>query len=409
MKIGVMVGRFPVVSEQFILNQIVGLIDSGHDVTVLSVNTGDTAHIQPMVRDYRLMERTVFARLPRSTRGRIIRFPLMFLWNVIRRPVKTLTALRYDRYRTGVTSGKTLFYLNAVGGRRFDLLHVHFGANGLTGAFLKDIGVARQLAVAFHGSDINTYPRRYGTDVYRYMYGRCDLITANTSFTAGKIVANGGPEDVIRLVPESLKVAEYPFVERAPRPDRFRILTVGRLVEKKGHRFVLPAIAAIREEVPGIEYRMVGDGPERAVLEAQAKELGIDDLCEFAGAMTSDQISGEYARCDLFVLASVTAASGDMEGQGLVIQEAQASGCPVVSTLHNGIPDGVLDGESGILVPEGDSDALAATLLRLAHNRKQLAAMGRRGSEFVKGTYETAIVTEKLEGWYRERIDMGDR
>lgn len=406
MKIGVMVGRFPVVSEQFILNHIVGLIDCGHEVTILAVNKGDMDRVQPMVRDYRLIDRTVYVRLPRSSRARFVGVPLMFLWNLIRRPVKTLIGVRYDRYRTGVTSGKTMFFLNAVGHLRFDLLHVHFGANGLTGAYLKDVGVADSLAVAFHGSDINTYPRRYGQGVYQYMYRRCDLITANTSFTADKIVANGADRSRIRLVPESLKVVEYPFVARDPKEDRFRILTVGRLVDKKGHRFVLPALAAIRDQIPGMTYRMVGDGPNRAALEAQARELGVDDICEFAGLMTSDAIQQEYANCDLFVLASVTAPSGDMEGQGLVIQEAQASGCPVVSTLHNGIPDGVLDRETGLLVPEGDSQALADAILKLAQDRGRLKEMGRRGSQFVKGKYDTTIVTQTLQGWYRELVGM---
>ncbi|HKK48900.1 MAG TPA: glycosyltransferase [Alkalispirochaeta sp.] len=406
MKIGVMVGRFPVVSEQFILNHIVGLIDSGHEVTILAVNEGDIDRVQPMVRDYQLMEQTVFARLPRSPRARFVGVPLMFLWNLIRRPIPTFIGIRYGRYRTGVTSGKTMFFLNAVGSLRFDLLHVHFGANGLTGAFLKDIGVADRLAVAFHGSDINTYPRRYGQDVYHYMYSRCDLITANTSFTADKIVANGADRSRIRLVPESLKVGEYPFVERDPKENRFRILTVGRLVDKKGHRYVLPAIAAIRDRIPGLSYRMVGDGPNRPALEAQARELGVDDICEFAGLMTSDAIQHEYAKCDLFVLASVTAPSGDMEGQGLVLQEAQASGCPVVSTLHNGIPDGVLDGETGLLVPEGDSQALAEAILRLAEDRERLKEMGRRGSQFVTDKYDTQVVTRTLQGWYHELIGM---
>ena len=404
MKIGVVLGRFPVISEQFIVNHVVGLIESGHEVTILAAERGDLQRIQPMVRDYSLLERTLYMGIPRSPMQRVLSLPVLLLWNLLLRPLRTLRALNYRRYRTGVTSGKTLFFLHRLARKRYDVLHVHFGANGLTGAFLKDCAVAGSLVVAFHGSDINTYPRRFGTDVYAYMYTRCDMITANTSFTAEKIVANGARRDLIRLVPESLKVDAYPFVERRPQADRFVVLTVGRLVDKKGHRYVLPAIAALRQEIPGLVYRIVGDGHNRAALEAQAVELGIADCCHFLGAMTSDAIRDEYARCDVFVLASVTAPDGDMEGQGLVIQEAQASGCPVVTTLHNGIPDGVLDGVSGILVPEGDSDALTAALRSLARERARLPEMGRAGSDFVRSTYDTATVAQRQEEWYRELL-----
>ena len=404
MKIGIIVGRFPVISEQFIINHITGLIDRGHEVTILSATLGDRSRVQPMVTDYKLLEKTRYAGMPNVGPKRLFRLPLVFLGNLLRRPIKTLKALAFWRYRTGTSSGKTLFFLNAWGHLRFDLLHAHFGANGLSAAYLKDIGVAPRLAVAFHGSDINSYPRRYGEDVYGYMYSRCDLITANTNFTADKIVANGADRGLIAIIPESLATDRYPRRRPPERTEGFVVLTVGRLVEKKGHRHMLDALARLKGSIPGLQYRMVGDGHLRGELEAQARELGLQDLCLFLGAKTAAEILPEYERCDLFVLPSVTAPSGDMEGQALVLQEAQAVGVPVVSTLHNGIPDGVLEGETGLLVPEADPDALAEAIRALAEDRERLAAMGQKGPEFVRGKYDVAVVTEKLDTSYAERF-----
>lgn len=404
MKIGVIVGKFPVISEQFILNHIAGLIDEGHEVTVLAAARGGTGRVQPMVTEYRLLDRALYADVPSKPLARGPRLLLLTVKNAFLRPRHLLRAFSRRRYRTGVASGKTVFFLNAFSRLRFDLLYAHFGPNGLSGAFLKDIGVAPRLAVAFHGSDINTYPKRFGEDVYSYMFTRCDLVTANTNFTAEKVMAAGASREQMTIVPESLRTDDYPPRTWSPRNHGFRVLTVGRMVEKKGHRYVLEAIAALREVIPGLRYRMVGDGSLRRSLEAQAETLGIADICDFLGAQTADVVRDEYAECDIFVLASVTAAGGDMEGQGLVLQEAQAMGVPVVSTYHNGIPDGVLEGETGILVPERDVEGLHRAIESLWSDPERIASMGRRAVGFVRERYDTAAVTEKLEETLRERF-----
>ena len=404
MKIGVIVGKFPVISEQFILNHIAGLIDQGHEVTVLAAARGSTDRVQPMVAEYRLLDRTLFADVPAKPVTRVLRLLLLTIRNALLRPRRLLRAFSRQRYRTGVTSGKTVFFLNAFSRLRFDLLYAHFGPNGLSGAFLKDIGVAPRLAVAFHGSDINTYPKRFGEDVYSYMFTRCDLVTANTTFTAGKVVSVGAAPEQMAIVPESLRTDEYPPRTWTRKDDGFRVLTVGRMVEKKGHRYVLEAIATLRKVIPGLRYRMVGDGSLRRGLGAQAQALGIADICDFLGAQTADVVRKEYAECDVFVLASVTAAGGDMEGQGLVLQEAQAMGVPVVSTYHNGIPDGILEGETGVLVPEGDVEGLHRALESFWRDPESIASMGRRAAEFVRERYDTAAVTQKLEVTLRNRF-----
>ncbi len=404
MKIGVIVGKFPVISEQFILNHIAGLIDQGHEVTVLAAARGSTDRVQPMVTEYRLLDRTLYADVPSKPVARGFRLLLLTIRNAFLRPRFLLRALSRRRYRTGVASGKTVFFLNAFSRLRLDFLYAHFGPNGLSGAFLKDIGVAPRLAVAFHGSDINTYPKRFGEDVYSYMFTRCDLVTANTTFTANKVVSAGATQGQMIIVPESLRTDEYPPRSWTPRDDGFRVLTVGRMVEKKGHRYVLEAISTLRETIPGLRYRMVGDGSLRRGLEAQAEALGIADICDFLGAQTADVVRREYAECDVFVLASVTASGGDMEGQGLVLQEAQAMGVPVISTYHNGIPDGVLEGETGILVPEGDVEGLHRAIEGLRRDPGKIASMGRRAAEFVRERYDTAAVTDRLEEALRDRF-----
>ena len=352
-----------------------------------------------------MRDRTVCAGVAKSILLRMIKSLALLFWLFLTAPGVALRALNYRRYRTAVTSGKAVHLYHALRGRSFDILHCHFGPNGLSGAFLKECGIARALVVTFHGSDINTYPSRHGTDVYRAMFPIADRITCNTQFTASKVVAHGAVENGITVIPVGFDTRAFPLRSYTPRRDRFVLLTVGRLVEKKGHRFVLEAIVEVRRRVSGLVYRVLGDGPLRGELEAQAARLGIDDICEFLGARTGDDLLEEYRNCDLFVLASATAPSGDMEGQGLVLQEAQAVGIPVLTTQHNGIPDGVLDGESGVLVPEADSTALAEAIVDLAADPERRIRMGEVGARFVRGRYDNSHITSRFNALYDAIVD----
>jgi colanic acid/amylovoran biosynthesis glycosyltransferase len=122
--------------------------------------------------------------------------------------------------------------------------------------------------------------------------------------------------------------------------------------------------------------------------------------------MTQDEVRELYADSHIFILSSVTAANGDREGQGLVLQEAQAMGLPVLSTLHNGIPDGVLDGESGFLVPEKDADALAEKLTYLIENPENWPEMGLAGRKFVEERYDINKLNDRLVKIYEQILNV---
>ncbi|MFP4331622.1 MAG: glycosyltransferase [Spirochaetaceae bacterium] len=406
MKITMMVGSFPSVSQQYIFNQMAALIDSGIDLDILASSPARTPEFGGLVAQYGLMDRVRYAGVPESNLERLFLGLAKLLKLLVLAPGRTLKALNVSRYRTASTSLKTIFYLDLLRkSEEIPLLHCHFGPMGLSGLFLKDLGLVRRLLVTFHGSDINSYPRRYGADVYAALWSDADAFTANTSFTAGKMRDNGCRADRISIHPVGLRPDSFPVREYSPDPERFVLLTVGRLAEKKGHRYALEAVARLEDAIPaerirGLEYWIVGDGPLRREIEGRIEALGLAGIVKMLGARPSSEVKEFYHRCDLFLLPSVTASSGDMEGQGLVLQEAQATGCPVLSTLHNGIPDGVLDGETGLLVPEGDAEALARAIRELAGDRDRLVRMGEAAAKFVRTRYDISRLNEQLTARY---------
>jgi colanic acid/amylovoran biosynthesis glycosyltransferase len=203
-------------------------------------------------------------------------------------------------------------------------------------------------------------------------------------------------------------------------PDQFRprtldpgeavtILTVARLVEKKGLEYGIRAVARLKAAHSSVRYRIAGDGELRPRLQSLIRELDLESEVTLLGSRTMAQVAELYRSSHLFLLPSVTAGDGDMEGQGLVLQEAQAAGLPVVSTRHNGIPEGVRDGETGFLVPERDPAALAERLSYLVEHPEVWPAMGRAGRALVEAEFDIEILNDRLVDIYHSLQQPGTR
>ncbi len=428
LRIAMFVGCFPVISETFILRQVTGLFDLGHEVDLYADTRGDLGvAVQPEVAKYRLLERTVFMDLPPETAPwEIPVWPLTgrtwtpgasgSVHNSVRAaravphllhclavaPRLTFQALRQSEYGFQATSLSALYRLSRLAGRRrhYDVLHAHFGPNGNSFRFARDLWQA-PLVVSFHGYDFSTLPRRQGRGLYRRLFDTAEAVTVNSQFTRAQVAQLGCPEAKLHWLPMGLNLASFPFRARSRSADEpVRLLTVARLVEVKGHEYVLRALAKLRVRRPEIRYDLVGDGPLRQKLEQLVKELGLSETVVLHGARDSAFITTLLAEAHLAVLASVNVA-GDQEGQGLFLQEAQACGLPVVATEHGALPEGLLAGQSGMLVPERDVEALAQRLEDLVGHPERWPEMGRRGRNFVEDQYDIGQRNAQLVELYR--------
>lgn len=407
MRIAFFVRRFPAISETFILRQVTGLVDRGHDVDIYPDRATGEALAHDSVTSYRLLQRTYGRPEPRRGAARAAVRLAQFTRMLGRAPGVALRSLDVARFGRAALAGEVLdeaVPLVARGCPSYDVIHAHFAPAGLRAVRMRRIGaVAGPVVTTFHGIDVNvgaagSLARRYGL-----LWREGDLYTANTDFTAGRAAALGCPRGRIRKLPVGVKPGALPFRERHREAGQpVRMLTVARLVEKKGIEYAVRAVARLGEAHPDLHYDIVGDGPLRGELQSLITELGMAERIRLLGAMTESAVAGLYGRAHLFVLPSVTAANGDMEGQGLVLQEAQAAGIPVVSTHHNGIPEGVVDGVTGFLVPERDVDALAGCLAGLLAKPETWPALGRAGRALVEAEFDIDRLNDRLLAVYAE-------
>jgi colanic acid/amylovoran biosynthesis glycosyltransferase len=406
MKIAFMLYSFPTLSGTFILNQITGLIERGHHVDIYAFKPGDTKEEHEHVEKYDLLDRTYYwPVLPSNAISRHIKAVELLFSEFRRHPKFVLQFFGTLKYLKHVPPLLLLWTpMLSVGRRHYDIIHGHFGPNGVKGALLRKLDLMEgKLITTFHGYDINRH--QFGKHYYAWLFRQGDLYTANTSFTAKRAVRLGCPPDRITILPAGIDISKYSFKPRQfPSDGPVNIMTVARLAEEKGIKYSVRAIAKVMETHPNIRYQIIGDGHLRESIKKLVADLDVLDKVELMGWKTADELTRLYDNAHIFVLPSIATSDGDQEGQGLVLQEAQAAGLPVLSTLVGGIPEGMIDGKSGFLVPEQDIDALSEKLTYLIEHPELWPDMGHVGRKFVEDSYDIERLNDKLVDIYKRLL-----
>lgn len=395
MQIAVIANAFPVLSETFILNQITGLIDLGHDVSIHAERTSEQPHGN--VRHYDLHDRLRAIDMPQNKAVRV--------WDATNRLRQSTgddrrflrRTLNVARYGINAASLKLFYECRAMLGRSYDVLHCQYGPNGNRIAQLREIGlVTAPIVTTFHGYDIRL-ALKSRRDLYKHLKRHGDCFLAISRYSRGQLEKLGFDGERIIEHPVGIDVARFPPRHDRPRVDPIgdrpvRILTVGRMVWEKAHAVGIRAIHELLRRRPdwNVRFTIIGDGELRGELERLVRELGLEQIVEMPGAMDQPKVRTAMAEADLFLLSSVA------EVLPTVLMEAQASGLPVVATKIAAVPEIVEDGQSGLLAEPNDSSALADALEQLILRSSDHAAMGRRGRAIVEERFDIDRLNRRL-------------
>jgi colanic acid/amylovoran biosynthesis glycosyltransferase len=429
LRIAMFIGSFPVPSETFIVRQVTGLLDLGHEVDLYADTRGDLTAPRPAAIDqYHLLERTTFMDLPPEcapwelpawpatgqtwipgasspieNQDRLSRAAVVQERCHARNPKLAEQVLSESNYGYRALSLSALHRLDRLSGlaRQYDVVHAQFGPVGESFRFASELWHAPYL-VSFHGYDFCAVPRREGLHCYERLFQAADLVTVNSRYTWNRVCHLGCPEAKLRKLPMGVDVLDWNFCERRP-AEVIRLITVARLVEIKGHEYCLRALAQARTRHPELHYDIVGDGAERGKLEALTRELGLQDVVRFHGTQAGPSLKSLLDAAHLFLLCSVD-VSGDQEGQGLALLEAQACGLPVIANRHGALPESMVEGGSGWLVAERDVAALARQITVGIEHADAWPAMGRRGRAWVEQHFDIRTLNKQLAEFYQERI-----
>jgi glycosyltransferase involved in cell wall biosynthesis len=291
-----------------------------------------------------------------------------------------------------------------------DVIHAQFGPAGvLMGPVAESAGIP--LVVSFHGYDVSILAQEeFWVRQYSDLFGHISVAHTVSSHISERVERLGGDPDRIRVVHNGIKVREFQdgadTVQTASDTGSvIRCLHVGRLVEKKAPLHLIQAFTEARERL-GDTYELrltiAGDGPLRSDAEREATRLDVEDSVHFVGEIPHSRVPKLMAQSTIYTMHCMTASDGDQEGMGVTFAEASAVGLPIVTTRHNGIPDVVLDGETGFLVPEGDTKAMSKKICALAKNEGMRREMGSEGRKHIEENFNLSDQVAKMRTLYKE-------
>ncbi|HLA00621.1 MAG TPA: glycosyltransferase, partial [Thermodesulfovibrionales bacterium] len=372
MKIVYLVANFPTLSETFILNQITGLIDRGHEVEIIAFQDPRQGRIQEEVIKYGLLEKTHY--IPYKDSASLFSAP-----NI----------------------SELIPCLDA------DIIHCHFADEPATMAQDIFIKTGIPYIITAHANDIFVKP-----DIERLWskFANAKKVITISNFNRQYLLGLVSKEFSEKIIVQyhGIDLDKFRYVERSAK-DVTNLLFTGRLVEKKG---ILDAIEVFRQVVnrcPSVHFTIVGDGPQKEEVQKRVKEFNLSNKVTLSGSLTMEKVIDEMKNADIFFLPSVTASNGDREGLPIVLLEAQAMGLPVVSTLHTGIPEAVIDRETGLLLPEHDIRGMADSLCKLIENPDLRLQMGRAGRKAVEARHNLYREIDSLERMIKDVVQSDKR
>ncbi|MCX6054722.1 MAG: glycosyltransferase family 4 protein [Chloroflexi bacterium] len=255
-------------------------------------------------------------------------------------------------------------------------------------------------AVYTHSEDL-TIQKKFDRRLLGWALDRAQAVFVLGDFGRKQLESLGVTRPPIYVAPPGID--PEPFLEREKNPPisgikgSFILLTVARLVRRKGQDLVIQALPELRKIIPGIQYVVVGKGPDELVLRNLADELGVSDLVFFAGGVSDDELPSYFQACDVFVMPTRPSEDEkEVEGFGIVFLEAGAAGKPVLAGHSGGVDAAVQDGETGYLIEPTSVDDLVRHVQQLEADSELKDRLGNAGRERVLEGYTAKIFSTKV-------------
>ena len=286
------------------------------------------------------------------------------------------------------------------------LLHIYFGQIAVH--LLPLIRAWKKPSiVSFHGADVTVDMNKPAyREATRQMLDAVELVLVRSDSLRRAVIGLGCDEKKIEIQRTGIPVNEFPFRERnfVAAASEWRFVQAGRLVEKKGLPVTLRAFAVFRARHPNARLTIAGEGPFLSQLQNLARDLNISNCVSFRGFVSQEQLREIYYASHIFLHPSQTGHDGNQEGIPNSMLEAMASGLPAFATQHGGIPEVIETEMSGVLLPEGDHEKLAAALLDAAKDPGFLSRIARNGAEIVRKNFDLCAQAQRLDEIYLQTM-----
>lgn len=281
--------------------------------------------------------------------------------------------------------------------QNFDVIHAHWiipqGVVAIAAAAL----ARKPLPVicTSHGADLYALRGRFFRKLNEWVLDRAATVTVVSTAMEKALIPLGVDPGKVAVIPMGTDLHDTFRPPSKPTRTAATILFVGRLVEKKGLRYLVEALPLVLRSCPDIELVIAGTGPDESTVRSIAEDLGVSDRIKFLGARSHRQLSGLYQTATIAVFPFVVAENGDQEGFGLVVVEALGCECPVVASDLPAIHDIVRDGCTGLFAQAANPRSIAQVVISLLDDPQLREKLGRQGRKHVLECYDWKSVSKR--------------
>ena len=394
-KIGYVLKRYPRFSETFIVNEILAHEAAGQPIEIFALRPIEESHFQDILGRVR----APVTRLPDKVKN------AETLWRLLHDARSRLpdawTALAEMEGLDGQDVAQAILLALACRDRGIMHLHAHFGTVATTVARLAARLAGITYSFTAHAKDIYfDYDETVDLDLKLRDAGHVVTVSDyNVTYLRERF---GAAAQRVSRIYNGLDLTRFPFSE--PAAESTDILAVGRLVEKKGFHILIEAIRLLRADGRDVRCRIIGGGEEAEHLAAQVAAGGIGDAVELLGPRPQGEVIALMRSAAVLACPCVVGRDGNRDGLPTVLLEAMALGTPCVATDVTGIPEIVRDGQTGLIAPEGEPEALASALARLVDDpalRQQLAARARAA---IESDFDIAVNAARLRAVFAQAV-----
>lgn len=405
-QIGYLLKGYPRLSETFILNEIYLLEQQGLQIQIYALRNPQELHNHPIVdrvkapvqyiSDYPLHEWKSFLA---ANLRLLISKPVTFLraaYFAIKRSVQQRDSATFKRFVQAV-----FMVQEHLEKKPLTHLHAHFANDPTTIAFFVNWLIGLPFSFTAHAKDIYTEDSEF----LAQKIASAQFVITCTGYNQQYLKALSGQKTLVHEIYHGINLQTFAPVTRTRQGHAALILSVGRLVPKKGFLILLEALHQLHERGLKFQCHIIGAGPQEIIIQERITELGLTGQVRLMGKMPQTELRRAYATADIMALACQVTADGDRDGIPNVLVEAMASGIPVVSTRISGIPELIENGVNGLLVPEKEPQALAEALEQLILKPEMAESLALAGSRVVEQKFDVNVNAQRVARLFEEQLD----
>lgn len=384
--IAYMLDGFPVASETFIIQEILELKKRGLNIHLFARDRIDDIPYNALTHSEssRLIDETCYL----NPYAMVVNKKMLHLRTFLRHPLRYLRTLSFS-YRLGgetfIAFKSAPLYVREMKSRNIDHIHAHFARRACTFSMLVSMMTGIPFSFSAHAHDI------YASDALNISnhIAAAEFVVTCTACNQRHLREKYGKPAHEKVILNYHGVDTNNFVPGDRKTNsRISILSIGRLVEKKGFAYLIKAISILKRSPDvDVSVMIIGDGPQMKTLTGLVRDLHLEDTVHLTGSLPMEEVKDALKRTDIFVLPSRVASNGDRDGIPNVILEAMSMSVPVVTTAVSGIPEVIRDGVDGMLMESGTTEAIADAIRVLYRDESLRKTLGENARKRMTGQF----------------------